>query len=191
MSLVEIRAGDRAAFEGLVAATWDDLVEHLVWILGSEEAAKDAAQEALIRIWEHRERWHEGSARALVFRIGRNVAFDARRREQVRRRYRATQDGVVPGGGESPEEAARYSEYVDRFRDALDTLTPGRREVVELVRLRGLSHREAAEALELSQQTVANRMTLAMADLRTMLADVLPGVRADEAAPRRQETNDG
>lgn len=191
MILTKIRAGDQEAFASLVAETWDDLVEHLAWILGSRAGAEDAAQEALIRIWEHRERWSEGSARALAFRIGRNVALDARRSEKVRRRWGTALEREWARSPEDPEEATQWSEYESRIRRALEALSPGRREVVELIRLRGLSHREAAEVLGLSQQTVANRMTLALADLRTLLADILPELAASPDGPAAQEARDG
>jgi len=188
--LAKIRAGDRKAFEELVRGTWDELVEHLSWVLKSREGAEDAAQEAFIRLWEHRERWREGSARALVFRIGRNLALDERRKEGVRQDWTAREAGDV-GRVETPAEHAELADYEGRFRAALEALTPGRREVIELVRLRGLTHREAAEALDLSPQTVANRMTLALADLRVLLADVLPRLAGQSFHPRARETNDG
>lgn len=191
MLLTRIRAGDQEAFASLVAEAWDDLVEHLAWILGSHQAAEDAAQEAFIRIWEQRERWREGSARALVFRIGRNLALDARRSDEVRRRWGAELGREMVSSPEGPEEAVRRSEYGQRIRSALDALSPGRREVVELIRLRGLSHREAAEALGISQQTVANRMTFALADLRTLLADILPDLARRPGGPEAQEARDG
>ena len=191
MILTKIRAGDQEAFASLVAETWDDLVEHLAWLLGSRAGAEDAAQEAMIRIWERRERWCEGSARALVFRIGRNVALDARRSENVRRRWRAAAQREPSPSREGPEDSVRWSEYEARVRRALEALSPARREVVELIRLRGLSHREAAEVLEVSQQTVANRMTLALADLRMLLADILPELSDRIERPADQETGDG
>ena len=172
-TLSRIRAGQRKAFEALVNETWDDLAEYVSSILASREAAEDVCQDAFIRVWEFRDRWHDGSARALVFRIGRNLAFDLRRRERVRRTWvaqqRPTEHCTVP-----TDELAESSYLELRFREALSALTPGRRQAVESVRLRGLTHQEAAEALGISRQTVANRMTLALADLRILLADVLP-----------------
>jgi RNA polymerase sigma-70 factor (ECF subfamily) len=190
VSLARIRAGEPGAFQRLVEETWDDLVDHLTWVLGSREAAEDAGQEALIRIWERRERWHDGSARALVFRIARNLAFDARRRERVRREW-ADREAVVAKAGVEPDALAETSEYEQRFREALEALTPGRREAIELVRLKGLTHQEAAEAIGISQQTVANRMTLALADLRVLLADVLPQLHIGTEPARGRETEDG
>ena len=190
MVLARIRAGDRDAFEELVRETWDDLVDHLTWILSSREAAEDACQEALVRIWEKREQWHEGSARGLAFRIARNLAFDTRRRERVRQDWAAREAEAI----QHPEEAdalAESSEIETRFRQALAALVPGRREVIELVRLRGLTHQEVAEALGISPQTVANRMTLALADLRRLLADLLPGLAVSRPSESREEGDHG
>lgn len=189
MVLSRIRAGERDAFAHLVDATWADLVDHLTWILASRESAEDVAQEAFVRLWEKRERWQDGSGRALVFRIARNLAFDLRRRERVHRDW-ATRESAVLEVASSPDDPVEASECERAFRKALACLTRGRREVIELVRLRGLTHREAAEALEISQQTVANRMTLALADLRVLLVDVLPSLET-EPPMRSRESTDG
>jgi len=181
--LSRIRAGDREAFETFVNETWDDLVEYLTWVLASREAAEDTCQDAFVRLWERRERWHDGSARSLLFRIARNLAFDARRREQVRREW-AAREGATPPIWSGSDEEAEISELECRFREALAALTPARRAALESVRLRGLTHEEAAAALGVSQQTIANRMTLALADLRVLLADVLP----DSTPTRRHAT---
>lgn len=189
VDLARIRAGEPDAFKDLVHGTWADLVDHLTWILGSRDAAEDVGQEAFIRLWERRERWQDGSARALVFRIGRNLALDERRRVRARRRlaFRLR----TTAGHADPDVQAEASEQEQLFGKALAALTPARREVIELVRLRGLTHQEAAEALGVALQTVANRMTLALADLRLLLADVLPHPGAAGPQKGHGETDDG
>jgi DNA-directed RNA polymerase specialized sigma24 family protein len=87
--LAGIRSGDRDAFERLIDEAWAPLVDHRTWVLGSREAAEDTGQEAFIRPWEQRERWHDGSTRALVFRIGRNRALDEKRKDKVHREFAA------------------------------------------------------------------------------------------------------
>jgi RNA polymerase sigma factor (sigma-70 family) len=184
--LSRIRAGEREAFEALVNETWDDLVDYLSWILGSREAAEDACQDAFVRLWEQRERWHDGCARALLFRIARNLAFDVKRRERVRREWVA-REGAAERTGNDAEEQVEVWELERRFHEALGALTPARRETVESVRLQGLTHEQAAEALGVSQQTIANRMTLALADLRVLLGDVLfDAVATDPKGPHRR-----
>jgi transmembrane sensor len=45
------------------------LVEYLSTIVGSDEAAQDAAQEAFVRLWEHRDRWEEVAHGELPFEV--------------------------------------------------------------------------------------------------------------------------
>jgi len=187
--LDRIRAGDEGALADLVAEVWKPLVLYLRGILGGEDSAEDAAQEALIRFWEHRGRWTSGSARAVVFRIGRNVALDLNR--QVRARTRRAVDGgdLVAPAPSGPEQDAAASELRLLLAEAIESLPPRRREVFELVRFRGLAYREVGEILGLSTQTVANHLTLAHKDLRRFLKD--PSGRAateGEAAEDRRSS---
>ena len=83
------------------------------------------------------------------------------------------------------------TEALLRFGEALESLPPRRREVFELVRLRGLSHRDAAEVLELSNRTVANHLRLAMKDMRDMLSDFPEESLADDDHGREERSSDG
>ena len=57
-----------------------------------------------------------------------------------------------------------------------------------LVREEGLSYQEVAQLMDLSPQTVANHMSLAMADLRTALKPFLSG--GDESEQEGEETGE-
>lgn len=172
-----------------MADAWAPLVRYLETLTPSPEMAQDAAQEALVRLWTHRERWTSGSARAVLFRIGRNVAMDQVRRAEVRRRFARTR-GPAPAqaGPPTPSDELERAQARGRVDAAIASLSPRRREVFVLVRLEGLSYREAAEALDVAPQTVANQMSLALRDLRELLADLAPSDQAqanDPLADRR------
>jgi RNA polymerase sigma-70 factor (ECF subfamily) len=185
-TLQRLRRSDEGALEELLQESWVSLNRYLLTILHSEDRAKDAAQEAFVRLWAGRDRWGPGSARGLLFRLGRNAALDMTRRAKVRERWAREQAGEVPVAPATPEDELQASEFEDRFRLALQELPPRRREVFELVRLRGLTYAEVAAALEVSQQTVANQMTLAHRDLRCLLEDLLVSSPA-EGRPRQEE----
>lgn len=173
VTLERIRAGDPRALEELLREAWAPLVRHLASLVGSPEAAQDAAQEAFVRLWERRERWEGGSARALVFRMGRNAALDQTRRRRVRERWAGGEGTGMPATAPAPDEDLARAELGRRVDAALAALPPRRREVFELVRFEGLSYREVADAMELSVQTVANHMSLALRDLREGLAELV------------------
>jgi len=188
VTLERIRAGDTRALEELLQDTWDPLVRHLTTFLGSAEGAQDAAQDAFVRLWERRERWTAGSARALVFRIGRNAALDLGRRQAVRDRWvREGHAGPSPFSA-APDEELAAAELRRRLESALGRMAPRRREVFELVRFGGLSYGEVSEAMELSAQTVANHMSLALRDLRAELSDL---VEPQSGSEPEERSNDG
>lgn len=188
MDLERIRKGDQQALAALLREAWAPLVRYLKRLSPGALAAEDAAQEAFVRLWEHRERWHGGTARGVLFRIGRNVARDAQRRADVRRRL-GTEVRAHGARPRTPAEELRAAQVEERVREALEALPARRREVFELVRLHGLSYRETAEALEISEQTVANHVSRALGELRRRLADVRAGNATREAGEPGRESH--
>jgi RNA polymerase sigma-70 factor (ECF subfamily) len=172
-TLERIIRGEEKALEELLQGSWDSLVRYLMTLLPSRDQAKDAAQMAFVRIWAGRDGWKPGSARGLLFRLGRNAALDMIRKERVRSRWAKNRAQDAPDYAASPEDDAVASELSRRFRGALMELPDRRREVFELVRFRGFSYAEVARAMEISHQTVANQMTLAHRDLRRLLEDLV------------------
>lgn len=195
MELEAIRSGDPEAFGRLLREAWAPLVRYLASLLDSVEAAEDAAQEAFVRLWEHRDRWRSGSPRAVVFRIGRNVALDLKRGDKVRRRWRQKHRADQIRSPSTPDEELACKEALQRFQEALESLPPRRREVFELIRLRGLSHQEAAEVLDISYRTVANHLFLAMKDIQDMLSDFPSqssqeeGVSGEDRSPKERSNH--
>jgi RNA polymerase sigma factor (sigma-70 family) len=196
VELDRIRAGDSEALGLLLTESWTPLVRYLLTFLDSVEAAEDAAQEAFVRLWEHRDRWASGSARAVVFRIGRNIALDLRRKADVRGRWRRHHHYDPVPSPPTPDEELTGTELLLHFREALESLPPRRREVFELIRLRGLSHRDVAQVLDISYQTVANHLRLAMKDLQRQMSDVPAASpeendHGDHAHAREERSSDG
>lgn len=171
--------------------TWAPLVRHLATLVESGAAAQDAAQEAFVRLWEHRDRWESGSARAVLYRIARNVALDDLRRAKVRARWARSSSTEKPSPAPTPAEEVEAAEFADHFTSALDSLPRRRREVFHLVRFGGLSYAETAQVMDLSEQTVANQMSLAMKDLRRLLSDFLSGSEVAHRGGREARTSDG
>lgn len=181
MTLDALRAGDPQALEEILRELWTPLVRHLAGVTGSVDTAQDAAQEAFVRLWERRERWQAGSLRALVYRIGRNVALDMVRRGRVRERW-AREGDTGSETAPAPDNVLEHQELRWRVESALGRLAPRRREAFELVRFAGLTHQEVADVMDLSPQTVANHLSLALRDLRAELADMAhprPGQEPD------------
>jgi len=166
--LSRIRRADTGALGILLERHWAPVVRYVLGLLDSRDAAEDVAQETFVRLWERREAWElEGSVRALLFRVARNLSLDELRRRSVQQRTaRAAHQTPLQL---TPDETLESLELRSVIGRAVDSLPQRRRDVFILVHHHGLSYRETAEVLDLSPQTVANHLTMALADLRKLL----------------------
>jgi RNA polymerase sigma-70 factor (ECF subfamily) len=164
-----IRSGDSNTLERVMAAYWGVLVQYAGRILDGGSDPQDVVQEAFIRLWSRRERWGtEGSVRSLLYTVTRNAALDERRRQA--RGERAAMAADLPNAPSLPSADAAAAQLRQAAADAVSGLPPKRQEVFRLAREQGLSYAEIAAVMGISPQTVANQMSLAMSDLRRVLA---------------------
>lgn len=164
-----IRLGDVPAFDDFLKRNWKPLVGFLIPILGSVEDAQDVAQECFVRLWEQRSALRpDGSVRAYVYQIGRNLAINEVRSRALHRtlneRQSRNRTPVRTPGNEL--DSAELREVVE---GAIKALPERRREAFVLAHLQNLPHREIAEIMGISSQTVANQISAALADLREAL----------------------
>lgn len=177
--------GDDAALGALLRAHWPALVGYAAQMLGDSDAASDAVQQAFARLWESRSAWKpSGPVRSYLYRLVRNGAIDELRRRSVRS-FWAERDELRPPAPPTPLEETTENEMRGALDRALQLLPRKRREVLVLAHLHGLSYREIADTLGISAETVKKHISLALADLRRLLADHFPG----SAAPALRVTS--
>ena len=78
-----------------------------------------------------------------------------------------------PGPTPTPAEETIAADLRRAAAQAVSDLPPKRQEVFRLAREEGLSYAEIASVMDVSPQTVANQMSLALADLRRALSPFL------------------
>lgn len=162
-----IHSGDVRTLEQLMAMYWTPLTQYAGRVLQGVADPQDVVQETFIRLWTHRERWgSDGSVRSLLYTVTRNAALDELRRHA--RAVKAAQAADPPAPSRPP--SAEGAELEEAVREAVKALPAKRQEVFRLAREEGLSYAEIAAVMGLSQQTVANHMSLALSDLRRLLA---------------------
>jgi RNA polymerase sigma-70 factor (ECF subfamily) len=183
-----LKAGDEQAMATLLAEHWTPVVRYAFGLLGSWDKAEDVAQDAFVRLWARRKGWSSGSAGALIYRMARNAALDVLKSP---RHAGPREDPDMLASANTPERDVELSELELAVAQAIGDLPPRRREIFKLVRESGFSYLEIAEIMEISTQTVANHMSLALTDLRVRLRLFLPGTPEAEAPNQNRTTQYG
>jgi RNA polymerase sigma-70 factor, ECF subfamily len=173
------RDGDMAAFEELVMRHADRLYGSLRRFGLDDAEAQEVAQETFLRAWRGLKSFR-GDARFFtwLYRIGFN--------EAQRRLARRPGASVVPGGDEAletvadaapgPAAEAEIGELREALVRALGDLPVDLRAPVVLRDVEGLSTREAASVLELSEAAFKSRLHRGRMALRNLLGPWLaPG----------------
>jgi RNA polymerase sigma-70 factor (ECF subfamily) len=146
------------SFEALYAAHAEQVY---LWALryarGRTGWAEDVTHDVFMRAWEQRAWLREADVKGWLFRVTQNLAFSALRREHTFRHklWRL----LVPTGradpSPSPETAYVQQEALHRAEGALARLPDQERVVLSMKLLDGLSQREIAQALSLSEGYVS------------------------------------
>lgn len=175
-----IAARDDAAFDVLVAR-YQARAYRLAWsLLRDAEDARDASQEAFIRVWEAAERFR-GDARfsTWFYRILVNVCLDHKRRGRWWTRLvardidRDRDESLVerqPAPGPDPGDHASERQTMTRLWNAVHQLSAQQRAAVILYAQEHLSTAEIAEVLKVAEPTVRVHLHRAVAALRKELA---------------------
>jgi RNA polymerase sigma-70 factor (ECF subfamily) len=175
--------GDREAMESLLMRAQEVAYRFSVHVCGHVDEAEDVMQEALLKTYRHAQRIREPEAfRPWLYRTVRNACLMRRRRRvdeparlQSLDELLPTPDGMMaldpPDRGRSPEDVAVNNRLKKRLQRALRALPPPFRMVVFLREMEGLSTREVAQVLEISEANVKTRLHRARLFLRRELEE--------------------
>lgn len=124
-------------------------------VAGSPDDAADAAQDALVKVWQKIAEVPEDRRRAWAARVARNAALDLRRRRSVRPAPGREEPISDPAfDGLDPGDDAEVSDLRTELERALGTLDEPYRSILVLRDVEGLSYAEIADALALPLNTM-------------------------------------
>ena len=161
------------------------LVGYLRSRLGSEQEAKEVAQEAYVRVLQLHEPGAPGLLRAYLFKTAANLAVDRLRHRRVRQRSEEQPqlfDELNPTRGEldDPAEQLLAREQADQLLRILQELPAKCQQVMNLHRFEGASQRDVSLRLGISERMVRRYVTYAMVYCRLRL----DGMAVDEVRKR-------
>jgi len=168
------QAGDHDALVELLRTIENSVYRSAYYILGNEQDALDASQEALIRIYRRIDTYQEKAKFSTwVQRIVSNICMD---------KFRAKKETVsieeheliIPDRNNVEDEVLRSSLTCD-IEQAIEKLPQQYRMVVILRYLEDFSYQEIADTLELPLNTVKSYLFRARQQLQELLHDYQKG----------------
>ncbi len=166
-----LREDSRQAFDIIYRSYAGRLLAYCTTYTKNAEVAKEIVQEAFIKLWDMRRtvRPDQGLG-ALLFTMVRHRIIDEFRRLLSRGIYDDYLRYVdCIESDDTSASAVEYGEFVAKVRKALSSLPSTQRRAIEMCRLEGLSAKEAAAKLSLSEQTVKNSLSLGLKTLHKLL----------------------
>jgi RNA polymerase sigma-70 factor (ECF subfamily) len=167
--LTRVAEGDTESFGVLVERHQDRLIRLCERMLGDRETAREAAQEVFLKAFRKASTYRpRGQVYTWLYRIAVNHCLNRLRRRKLVRFLSFGETG--PAGqdretafdpaDEAPDAATRAEarERWQRTRELIDRLPAGQRAVLILAKFEGLSYRQIAETLEITEGAVESRL---------------------------------
>jgi RNA polymerase sigma-70 factor (ECF subfamily) len=168
-----LAAGDVEALRMLYRSYGTLAYALAVRILGDPGRAEDVVQDAFMRVWSHAASYDpdRGSLRSWLLTTVRHRAIDYLRGRpgKARRELELTLEVPAQGAGSDPWRDVAESLERQAVRQALASLPPDQRQVVELAYFGGYTQREIAEIVSVPLGTVKGRTRLALEKLASYL----------------------
>ena len=141
--------------------------------IDDDATIEDIIQDAFLNLWEKRHEFdNENAIKAYLYKIVRSFSVDIIRRKNIAHRYA---EKIILQGDEEHEfflENIIESEVFQMIQTVFSELSPACREVYELS-LRGKSHEEISQQLNISINTVKKHKNNANHYMRERLKHVL------------------
>ena len=171
--------GDLDSFNTLILHYQDSVFHTALRILGDEDLAQDAAQEAFISAFRSISTFRGGSFKAWLMRTVTNACYDELRRQK--RRPTTPLEPETSDGEEmdspkwladpnlTPAERSEADELEHAVQHCLDALPVEFRTVVVMADIQGMDYSEVATASKVPLGTIKSRLARARLRLRECL----------------------
>ena len=166
---------DRDAFRELYNRYYKAVYLYAYRLLGDE--AEDVANEVMMEVWKGAGRF-KGLSQVSTWILGITA-------NKIRRKFKKGSKLVgeeelqrMLNGDTPPDEVLHCSQLKEKFKEALQMLSPKHREVLHLAYYQGLSIKEISEIVGCPPNTVKTRMFYARQRLRAILEQMGVGREA-------------
>lgn len=159
-------------FSAFYKENYSKIRKYAYRLLKSECDAEDVAQEVFLKFWEQQELWlnNEKKRDAYLLVITRNIALNVLKHQRIKQEYQEyfLQEAASCklADNENFWTVIYCREMLQNVYIVLETVPKKRRNIFELSRFNGKSHKEIAGKLNISVHTVERQIYLTQIRLR-------------------------
>ena len=168
--LQQITEGNESAFRQIYDRYWLNIYKTVKRYTKSPEVAEDIVQEIFTTLWNNRSNFKEvinleyyliTMAKNLTYKTLRKMAFE----ETVKNHWLAE----IPHEENSANDAILDQQYAQLIRQAVGLLPSQQKQIFNMAKVEGLSHKDIAAQLKISHLTVKTHMAKALHSIRHYL----------------------
>mgnify|MGYP005751378463 CR=1 FL=1 len=162
-------------FEKLFRRNYSRLCQRVQRITNNAAAAEDIVQEVFLNFWDSNQLHATSLPEAYLYKAALNKALNYVSSQKRKSDLNDVYNAQNPAFGNNPEQELELIELQQKADEAIKSLPPMCRKVFLLSRYEEMSHKEIADFLEISPNTVDNHIKKALSILRkALLSTFLP-----------------
>ena len=153
-------------FKMIYDAHFDNLRRYLIYRSGDQDLSGDIAQNVFMKVWTKKIEIASGNIKSLLFKMATEEFISHIRRKKVEKEYTESIDLRLI---REPDNNDDLLEKKVLFQKALNQLPEKQKTALLMSKMQGLTHKEIAEVLNLSQKAIEKRIGLALKALKQNL----------------------
>jgi RNA polymerase sigma-70 factor (ECF subfamily) len=170
-----LKTGNMSAFDGIYKKYSRRLYGFVFRYVKQQADTEEIVQEVFIKIWKSRDKIDVYSSfESFLFTIAHNATVNQLKKRATEQKYVEHVKSLqsIEETYELTDEI-HYNELKHKLQGLLDELSPRQKEIFQLSREEGLSHKEIAEKLGISTNTVKNHLVTTLSFLKSKLDNKL------------------
>ena len=150
-------------FKMIYDTHFDDLRRYLIFRSGDQDLSVDIAQNVFMKVWTKKIEIASGNIKSLLFKMATDEFISQIRKKKVEKEYI---ESVNLRLIRVPDNDDDLLEKKVLFQKALNQLPEKQKTALLMNKMQGLTYKEIAEVLNLSQKAIEKRIGLALKALK-------------------------
>lgn len=153
-------------FKMIYDTHFDDLRRYLIFRSGDQDLSVDIAQNVFMKVWTKKIEIASGNIKSLLFKMATDEFISHIRKKKVEKEYI---ESVNLRLIREPDNNDDLLEKKVLFQKAINQLPEKQKTALLMNKMQGLTYKEIAEVLNLSQKAIEKRIGLALKALKQNL----------------------